>query len=79
MKRFFSFFSFTSLILFSTLLLAQKGSEPDSLKNISLAGLSFRSIGPAVTGGRVIDIAVNKFNHSEYYVASGHGSLWKTT
>jgi photosystem II stability/assembly factor-like uncharacterized protein len=57
---------------------AQKNTETDSLKNISLTGLTFRSIGPAVTGGRVIDIAVNKSNHSEYYVASGHGSLWKT-
>ena len=79
MKRFISFFSFTFLILFSTLLLAQKSSEPDSLKNVSLTGLSFRSIGPAVTGGRVIDIAMNPFDHREYYVASGHGSLWKTT
>jgi photosystem II stability/assembly factor-like uncharacterized protein len=58
---------------------AQINSEPDSLKNISLAGLSFRSIGPAVTGGRIIDIAVNPFNFTEYFVASGHGSLWKTT
>lgn len=58
---------------------SQKSNEPDSLKNISLSGLKFRSIGPAITGGRVIDIAVNPFNHSEYYVASGHGSLWKTS
>ena len=58
--------------------IAQKNSEPDSLKNMSLTGLSFRSIGPAVTGGRVIDIAVNLSNQSEYYVASGHGSLWKS-
>ena len=50
-----------------------------SLKDISLSGLSFRSIGPAVTGGRIIDIDVNPNDHSEYYVASGHGSLWKTT
>ena len=42
-------------------------------------GSTFRSIGPAVTGGRVIDIEVNPRDHSEYYVASGHGSLWKTT
>ena len=67
------------VLLFSLITSAQKNSEPDSLKNISLAGLSFRSIGPAVTGGRVVDIAVNPFNHSEYFVASGHGSLWKTT
>ena len=55
-----------------------KAKEPDSVKNISLAGLSFRSIGPAITGGRVVDLAVNPTNTSEYYVASGHGSLWKT-
>lgn len=51
---------------------------PDSLKNLSLPALSFRSIGPAVTGGRVVDLAVNPKNPREYYVASGHGSLWKT-
>lgn len=68
-----------SLLIFSSITLAQENIQPDSLKNISLAGLSFRSIGPAVTGGRVVDIAVNPFNYSEYYVASGHGSLWKTT
>ena len=31
-----------------------KAKSGDSLKNISLAGLNFRSIGPAVTGGRVV-------------------------
>jgi len=77
---------FISCLLFiSFTVYAQKNNDtlskikiPDSLKNISLAGLSFRSIGPAVTGGRVIDLAVNPDNKSEYYVASGHGSLWKT-
>ncbi len=67
------------IVLFSLNTPAQKNSETDSLKNISTNGLSFRSIGPAVTGGRVIEIAVNPFNYSEYFVASGHGSLWKTT
>jgi photosystem II stability/assembly factor-like uncharacterized protein len=52
---------------------------PPTLEKASLDGLTFRSIGPAVTGGRVIDIEVNPRDHSEYYVASGHGSLWKTT
>lgn len=55
-----------------------KIKEPDSIKNISIAGLNFRSIGPAVTGGRITDLAINPKNTSEYYVASGHGSLWKT-
>ena len=72
-------------VLFSLSLVAQnkeaspqKKDGPDSLKNISMPGLSFRSIGPAITGGRIVDIAVNPSNHSEYFVASGHGSLWKT-
>ncbi len=51
---------------------------PTTLGTVSLEGLAFRSIGPAVTGGRVIDIEVNPSDPSEYYVASGHGSLWKT-
>ncbi len=56
-----------------------KTSSSGSLKNIALPGLKFRSIGPAITGGRIVAIAVNPVNHSEYYVAAGHGSLWKTT
>ncbi|HSN53898.1 MAG TPA: hypothetical protein VLT32_04470 [Candidatus Sulfomarinibacteraceae bacterium] len=50
-----------------------------TLGKVSLDGLAFRSIGPAITGGRIIDIEVNPRDPSEYYVASGHGSLWKTT
>ena len=79
MKKLNTLFIFIFVFLFSVISFAQKSTEQDSLKNISLTGLSFRSIGPAVTGGRVIDIAVDRFNQSEYYVASGHGSLWKTT
>ncbi len=76
-----SFFVFVLLISNINLTAQDKSdqTEPDSLKNISLNGLSFRSIGPAVTGGRVVALAVNPFDHSEYYVGSGHGSLWKTT
>ncbi|MCB9246561.1 MAG: glycosyl hydrolase [Flavobacteriales bacterium] len=59
---------------------AQKRSteKPDSVKNISLSGLKFRGIGPAITGGRIVDIAVDPQNPYTYFVASGHGSLWKT-
>jgi len=78
MHKLFNIFILFTLIALTSITSGQGGSEPDSLKNISLTGLSFRSIGPAVTGGRVVDIAVNPFNFSEYYVASGHGSLWKT-
>ena len=74
-------------ILSTTLVFAAKGSAKDTeddngpltLGKVSMPGLAFRSVGPAVTGGRIIDIEVNPSDHSEYYVASGHGSLWKTT
>jgi photosystem II stability/assembly factor-like uncharacterized protein len=41
-------------------------------------GLQFRSVGPAITSGRVADIAVNPNNISEYYVAAASGGVWKT-
>ncbi len=40
---------------------------------------SFRTPGPALTSGRVIDFAVNPDNHAEYYVAVACGGVWKTT
>ncbi len=43
------------------------------------SALKFRSIGPAMTSGRIADFAVNPDNHSEYYVAAASGGVWKTT
>jgi len=39
----------------------------------------FREVGPAVTSGRLIDMAVNPENTSEMYIASASGGVWKTT
>ncbi|MDX1479434.1 MAG: glycosyl hydrolase, partial [Saprospiraceae bacterium] len=77
----------TFLTLLTTLMFLAPGTtftqdaDTDTLrlKHAGLAGLSFRSIGPAITGGRIVDLAVNPENTCEYYVASGHGSLWKTS
>lgn len=83
--RIFKFLSVGMFMLTTSLIIAQKNSTApkpaagDSLKNISMAGLQFRSLGPGITGGRIVDIAVNPNNYSEFFVASGHGSLWKTT
>ncbi len=82
MKKFFKCLVIFLLVFFTIKITAQnksaKESKPDSIKNIPLTGLSFRSIGPAITGGRVVALAVNPFDHDEYFVGSGHGSLWKT-
>lgn len=60
---------------------AKKPNEPVAEKALPashFSGLQFRSIGPAVTSGRIADFAVNPANHSEYYVASASGGVWKT-
>ncbi|MCV6614411.1 MAG: glycosyl hydrolase, partial [Cellvibrionaceae bacterium] len=41
-------------------------------------GLSLRNIGPATTGGRIADIAVNPTNPAQYYLGVASGGVWKT-
>ena len=43
-----------------------------------VSSLKFRSIGPAVTSGRIADFAVNPGNPNEYYVGTASGGVWKT-
>src|SRR5262245_5988569 len=45
----------------------------------ALAGLRARSIGPAVTSGRVMTIAVEPVNKATFYVGAASGGVWKTT
>ncbi len=45
----------------------------------AVKGLKLRSIGPAMMGGRISDIAVSPTDPSTWYVAAGSGNLWKTT
>lgn len=42
-------------------------------------GLEFRNIGPAMTSGRIADIAIHPENENIWYVAVGSGGVWKTT
>jgi len=42
------------------------------------AGLEFRNLGPALTSGRIADIAVHPNNENTWYVAVGSGNIWKT-
>ncbi len=53
---------------------AKKAMDVSSLvKNIPL-----KNIGPSVMSGRVVDLAVNENNPTEYYVAYASGGLWYT-
>src|SRR5947209_5352585 len=49
------------------------------LTSSTLAGLKLRSIGPALTSGRIADVAVDPTDKSTWYVASAAGGVWKST
>ena len=44
----------------------------------ALGGLKLRSIGPALMGGRIADIAIHPADRSTWYLAVGSGGVWKT-
>lgn len=70
------------LILITSFVFAQNNEsneDKNPYKSSTFGGLKFRSIGPAVTSGRVTDFAVNPDNIHEYYVAVACGNVWKTT
>ncbi len=75
------------LLLLQISLFAQKkedapkkneSEKPAWLNPATYGGLSFRSIGPAVTSGRISDFATDPRNPAVYYVASSSGGVWKT-
>ncbi|MBK9976381.1 MAG: glycosyl hydrolase [Gemmatimonadetes bacterium] len=45
----------------------------------AVSGLPLRSIGPALMGGRIADVAVHPRDRHTWYVAAGSGGVWKTT
>lgn len=52
----------------------KKAMEENSLvKNLPL-----KNIGPSIMSGRVVDLAVNEANPTEFYVAYASGGLWYT-
>jgi len=73
------------LVLFIISLLAypifsqEKEEDKSPYKSSTFNGLKFRSIGPAVTSGRLIDVAVNPENIHEFYIAAAGGNVWKTS
>lgn len=69
------------LLVFLSLSILATTAQDDSktlIEKTSLSGLKFRNVGPALTSGRIADIAVNPNDYSEYYVAVASGGVWKT-
>ena len=65
---------FCLLTLFFSISLSAQEKSKNPFK-----GLEFRNIGPAMTSGRIADIAIHPENESIWYVAVGSGGVWKTT
>ena len=85
MKK-FSLLLLAMLLLFGQDAIAQrkkkqekKEETPKHWTDTLNLGLKWRSVGPAVTSGRIADFAVNPNDKSTYYVAVASGGVWKTT
>ena len=66
------------LIVCSAGIVLPQDKSENKLDNTFLKNLQFRSIGPAIMGGRIDDIAVVENNPSTFYVGAATGGLWKT-
>lgn len=58
----------------------QKGLQQKKQMEMSslVKNVSFTNIGPTVMSGRVVDVAINPKNTTEFYVAYASGGLWYT-
>src|SRR6266849_2840005 len=45
----------------------------------TFAGLELRPLGPALTSGRIVDLAVDPRDARVWYIATAGGGVWKTT
>ncbi len=87
MKNYSLFITLTAFLTTTTIaqnkVVPKKDTEKkekisDINKSETYSAFAFRSLGPAVTSGRVIDIAVNPKNKSEWYIAAAAGGVFKT-
>ena len=81
---FFSFIFFTSIVTSqqkpTTALIVKKAqiAKENLVKNSLVKNINFTNIGPTVMSGRVVDVAVNPNNTTEFYVGYASGGLWYT-
>lgn len=81
MNKFFLYF--VSIIVFCTLSFSQnndksKGND-NKIEPIINSAIKARLIGPAMTSGRISDIAIHPDDKKTWYIAVASGGVWKTT
>jgi photosystem II stability/assembly factor-like uncharacterized protein len=67
------------ICLLASTALAQNGGVTKSPMEEAFSRLEYRSIGPAIMGGRIADVEGVPGDPNVVYVASASGGLWKTT
>lgn len=67
------------LVLSAATLPATTAAAQAPIPPAAVSGLPLRSIGPALMGGRIADVAVHPRDRHTWYVAAGSGGVWKTT
>lgn len=68
----------TSVITFAQ---QTKKAETGTKTNVNadlVSSLAFRNIGPALTSGRIVDMAIHPSHTDTWYVAAAAGGVWKT-
>src|SRR5678815_3672757 len=66
------------ICLLASTALAQNGGAVKSPLEEAFERLEYRSIGPAIMGGRIADVEGVPGDANVVYVASASGGLWKT-
>src|SRR5215813_8030019 len=56
----------------------ENAESKDPMSSGTFSGLKFRSVGPALISGRVVSIAVNPHNKSQYFIGVASGGVWRT-
>lgn len=57
----------------------KKSTDEPSINSSLVSALNFRMVGPALTSGRISDIAIHPANPNTWYVSAASGGVWKTT
>jgi len=66
------------MILFPNVESIGQEKEDSPMSEGTFKALALRNIGPALTSGRIADIAVHPKNQNVMYIAVGSGGVWKT-
>jgi photosystem II stability/assembly factor-like uncharacterized protein len=69
----------TAVLLIPSFFLAADDGGDFWLTTETLNGLQLRGIGPAISSGRISDIAVDPDDHSRWFVTVASGGVWRTT